>query len=220
MEIFHVLNRGVDKRQIFMDRQDHLRFIHDLYEFNNQENAESTYYKFRDYGVDGKTANHSKKPLIDILAFCLMPNHYHLLVSPRTEGGVSQFMHKLNMGYAKYFNQKHERTGVLFQGPYKHVPVTDETHLLHLPFYIHFNPLDLAYPEWRENKISNPRKALEFLKSYRWSSHLDYLGIKNFPSVLNMQFLREILGNNRDYKKLTENYLKDIQIDPEVILEN
>lgn len=206
-----------------MDKQDHQRFIHDLYEFNNQERVGSTYYKFRDFSasnkITGQTSLKPRKPLVDILAFSLMPNHYHLLLSPRVEKGVSQFMHKLNMGFSHYFNQKNERTGTLFQGRYKGILVTNNTHFLHLPFYIHFNSLDLAYPEWRENKISNPKKALEFLRSYHWSSHLDYLGIRNFPSVLNMKPLMEIFGSNKDYAKLVENYLKDIQIDKEVILE-
>ena len=224
MEIYHVLNRGVGKRQIFMDKQDHLRFIHDLYEFNNQDRVELNYYKFRDYGSDGKisTTDGIKRPrklLVDILAYCLMPNHYHILLTPKKEHDVSLFMQKLNAGYTKYFNQKHKRTGALFQGRYKNILVTDNAHFLHLPFYIHFNPLDLSYPEWRENKISDPSRALEFLKSYRWSSHLDYLGIKNFPSVLNTKPLMEIFGSPKDYQKLVENYLKDIQIDPETTLE-
>ena len=222
MEIYHVLNRGVDKRIIFEDKQDYFRFIHDLYEFNDQERVETTFRDFRDYGADGKIAKinrGARKLLVDILAFCLMPNHYHLMLSPSIENGISIFMQKLNMGYAKYFNQKNKRVGVLFQGPYKKIPVTNETHFLHLPFYIHFNPLDLSFPEWRENKISNPEGALNFLKPYRWSSHLDYLGIKNFPSILNMKHLKEILGNEQDYQKLIENYIKDIQIDKEVTLE-
>src|SRR3989338_2601347 len=116
MEIYHILNRGVDKRQIFMDKQDHFRFIHDLCEFNDEERSELNYYKFRDYGANGKIAEDEKKdrkPLVDILAFCLMPNHYHLLLSPRTEHGIPRFMSKINIGYAKYFNQKYERTGTL-----------------------------------------------------------------------------------------------------------
>ena len=206
-----------------MDKQDHLRFIHNLYEFNDRERAESTFYKFRDFDANGKmVVNKNKKPrkrLVNILAFCLMPNHYHLMLSPKIENGTPQFMQKVNMGYSKYFNQKYDRVGTLFQGPYKQILVTNETHFLHLPFYIHFNPLDLSYPEWRDNEISDPRGALEFLRSYRWSSHLDYLGFKNFPSVLNMKYLQEILGDNKDYGKLTENYMSDIQIDPETTLE-
>ncbi|MEK7603695.1 MAG: transposase [Patescibacteria group bacterium] len=222
MDIYHILNRGVEKRQIFLDKQDHLRFIHNLYELNNQDRVETTYYNFRDYGASGKVAKASKKPrklLVDILAFCLMPNHYHILLAPRVENGIPQFMQKVNMGYSKYFNQKYERVGTLFQGRYKSVPVIANTHFLHLPFYIHFNPLDLSHPEWRENKILNPKMALEFLKTYRWSSHLDYLGIKNFPSVLNIKPLMEIFGSSADYQKLVENYLKDIQIDEGVVLE-
>ena len=222
MEIYHVLNRGVDKRQIFMDKQDHLRFIHNLYEFNNQERTELNFYKFRDYGANGKVSKTNKKPrklLVNILAFCLMPNHYHIMLSPKIDDGIPQFMKKLNAGYSKYFNQKYERGGTLFQGRYRKALVTNNTHFLHLPFYIHFNPLDLSYPEWRENKISSQKKTLEFLKSYRWSSHLDYLGIKNFPSVLNMRALMETFGSHKDYHQLVENYLKDIQIDPEVTLE-
>ena len=222
MEIYHVLNRGVDKRTIFEDKQDYFRFIHDLYEFNDQERSELNYYKFRDYGANGKIAKAEKKDkklLVDILAFCLMPNHYHLMLSPRVEKGIPQFMQKIGMGYSKYFNQKYKREGTLFQGRHKHILISNDAHFLHLPFYIHFNPLDLTYPEWRKNKVSDPKKALEFLKSYRWSSHLDYLGIKNFPSILNMKPLMEIFGNNKDYEKLVENYLKDIQIDPEMTLE-
>ena len=222
MEIYHILNRGVDKRQIFIDKQDYLRFIHDMYEFNDSERTEANYYKFREYDASGKITGKNKKQkknIVDILAFCLMPNHYHLIISPKTEKGNSQFMKKLNAGYSKYFNQKYKRTGALFQGRYKRILITDDDHFLHLPFYVHFNPLDLSYPEWRENKITDPKRALEFLKSYRWSSHLDYLGIKNFPSVLNIRPLIEIFGNYKDYQKLTENYLKDIQIDDETTLE-
>lgn len=219
-DFYHTLNRGVDKRQIFMDKQDHLRFIHNLYELNNEDRVETTFHSFKeDPSLTDIASRKQRKMLVDIHAFCLMPNHYHLFLSPKVAGGIHKFMAKINIGYAKYFNKKYQRVGTLFQGRYKQILVTDETHFLHLPFYIHFNPLDLSHPEWRENKISNPEKALEFLRSYRWSSHLDYLGIKNFPSVLSMEFLVDILGKDDDYKKLVSNYMKDIQIDNEVAIE-
>jgi len=217
---YHTLNRGVDKRDIFLDKQDYLRFVHDLYELNNEDRVETTSRVFQaDPSITNNAIRRERKMIVDILAFCLMPNHYHLLLSPRIKNGVPIFMQKINMGYSKYFNQKYKRVGTLFQGRYKGVLITNNTHFLHLPFYIHFNPLDLSYPEWRENKISSPKKALEFLESYRWSSHLDYLGTKNFPSVLNTQPLMEIFGNSKDYRKLVENYLKDIQIDKDITLE-
>ena len=217
---YHTLNRGVEKRDLFLDKQDHLRFIHDLYELNNEDRVETTFSVFKkDPDLANVTDRKQRKLLVDILAFCLMPNHYHLLLSPRVKDGIPKFMAKINIGYAKYFNQKYERTGALFQGRYKKVSVTENTHFLHLPFYIHFNPLDLSHPGWRNNKIPNPKKAMAFLESYRWSSHLDYLGTKNFPSVLNMDLLKEVFDGNNGYKKLVSNYLKDIQIDDEIILE-
>ncbi len=160
----------------------------------------------------------SAKFKLYILSFALMLNHMHLLIKFK-EANMSIYMKNLFERYAKYFNKKYARVGTLFQGRYKQILVNDSIHFLYLPFYIHFNPLDLSYPEWRENKISNPEKAIQFLKSYRWSSHLDYLGIKNFPSVLNMGLLVDVLGKNEDYKKLVSSYMKDIQIDEEVTLE-
>ncbi len=217
---YHTLNRGVDRRDIFLDKQDYLRFIHDLYELNNEDRVETTSRIFKKDPTLMDIPNHRKrKLLVDILAFCLMPNHYHLLLSPRVKNGIPKFMAKINIGYAKYFNQKYERIGTLFQGRYKKILIADNTHFLHLPFYIHFNPLDLSHPEWRDNKVSNPKEAIEFLESYRWSSHLDYLGTKNFPSVLSTGPLMEIFGGVRDYEKLVKNYLADIQIDDGVTLE-
>ena len=219
--VYHTLNRGVEKREIFLDKQDHLRFVHDLYELNNEDRVENSIRIFRtDPKLADTTTRKKRKTLVDILAFCLMPNHYHLLLSPRVKNGIPKFMAKINIGYAKYFNQKYEREGALFQGRYKKILITDNTHFLHLPFYIHFNPLDLSCPEWRENKISSPKKALEFLESYHWSSHLEYIGVKNYGSVLNKKVLNEVFDGSAGYKKLVEMYLKDIQMDSKVSLDS
>ncbi|OGN03263.1 MAG: hypothetical protein A2651_02760 [Candidatus Yanofskybacteria bacterium RIFCSPHIGHO2_01_FULL_42_12] len=218
--VYHALNRGVEKREIFLDKQDYLRFVHDLYELNDEDRVENSTRIFKiDPGLTSTTTRKKRKTLVDILAFCLMPNHYHLMLSPRVKNGIPKFMAKINIGYAKYFNQKYEREGALFQGRYKKILITDNTHFLHLPFYIHFNPLDLKYPEWRENNISSPQKTLEFLEYYKWSSHLEYLGAKNYGSVLNKKILDEIFDGSAGYKKLVETYLKDIQIDIKVSLE-
>jgi len=219
-DFYHTLNRGVDKRTLFLDKQDYLRFIHNLYELNNEDRVESTFGAFKnDPTLANTTSRKQRKLLVDILAFCLMPNHYHLLLSPRVENAIPKFMSKINIGYAKYFNQKYEREGTLFQGRYKKILITDNIHFLYLPFYIHFNPLDLKYPEWRENKISSPQKALEFLEVYKWSSHLEYLGAKNYGSVLNKKVLNEVFDGNIGYKKLIKAYLKDIQVDSKITLE-
>lgn len=211
MELFHVMNRGVDKRKIFLDDQDHLRFIHDLFEFNDQARVNNGLFLFKTNGqeVGRYIARKPRKLLVDIHAFCLMPNHYHLLVSPRAEGAVSLFMKKVNIGHAKYFNQKYDRVGALFQGRYKAVPVMKQAHFIHLPYYIHCNALDLITSEWRERKMRNMGRALDFLKKYRWSSYLDYVGIKNFPSVTSREFLLDVFGGHRKFEKSVAEWIGD-----------
>jgi len=177
MDFFHVLNRGVEKRKIVLDDRDRGRFIHDLWTFNDA-NASLNFLHHARYEQLAK-----RTPLVFIHAFCLMGNHYHLLLSERVERGISLFMQKLNMGYTKYFNEKYERVGTLWQGKYKKIAIERDAHFNYIPYYIHLNPLDLSFPEWREGNVKNPKKALALLRDYRWSSHLDYLGIKNFPSV-------------------------------------
>ena len=120
-------------------------------------------------------------------------------------------MKKLNGGYVQYFNKKHERTGTLFERKYKSVLVESQAHFIHLPYYIHLNPLDLVAPEWRERKIRDYKKAMEFLDSYRWSSHLDYSGQDNFPSVTQRDFLLEIFGGTKGYQKAIRNWLGDFR---------
>lgn len=209
IDLIHVLNRGVDKRKIFLDDQDRFRFVHDLFEFNDEQNVINVLqrHKIMDIGCP-LFEKGPRKLLVKIHAFCLMDNHYHLLISPVAENGVSRFMKKLNMGYAKYFNEKYERSGALFQGKYKKVYVENDTHFLHIPYYIHLNPLDFKFKEWRDGKLKNLQEAVDFLKSYRWSSYLDYTGEKNFPSVTQRDFFLEFFGGEKKYQKETIQWLK------------
>lgn len=216
-EIFHVLNRGVDKREIFLDEQDYFRFIHNLFEFNDLNPALNLgYHLNRNQSIDFvnqyKNKKGSRKLIVEILSFCLMPNHFHLLLRQKVTGGLIKFMRKLGVGYANYFNQKYQRTGALFEGRYKLILVNREDHFIHLPFYIHFNPLDIIMPEWRNKKIRNYQKAIKFLESYRWSSHLDYSGIKNFPSLTQRKFLLKIFGGPKNYKRITKSWLKEMDL--------
>lgn len=211
--IYHVINRGVDKRSIAMDDQDRFRFIHDLFEFNDTRPINNTTYSFRNSKDIARPYIGPRDLLVEILAFCLMPNHYHLLLRPKIDGAVTSFMKRLNMGYAKYFNEKYQRSGALFQGRFKAIEVTEEAHFIHLPYYIHFNPLDLKTPEWRERKLKNTATAIKFLEEYRWSSHLDYMGKKNFPSVTQREFLLDCFGGTKGYEDKIKNWLKDLDLE-------
>lgn len=216
-EIYHALNRGVDKRKIFLDDQDYSRFIHDLFEFNDIEAVRNTSYRFHPRTmavgqpyIGGKKK--SRKLLVDILAFVLMPNHYHLLLKSRAEDGIPLFMKKLGGGYVQYFNQKYNRKGTLFEGGYRSIRITNEAHFIHLPYYIHLNPLDLFMPEWREKKITSTRKAMKLLEEYHWSSFPDYIGKKNFPSVTSREFLSKFFRGPEQYRKDTIKWLKGIDL--------
>ncbi len=224
-EIYHALSRGVDKRPIFMDDRDRYRFIHDLFEFNDETRAfNNSYFCKRNSPLsDSDTAislsdsgsgiaRPPRKLLVNILAFCLMPNHYHLLLQPLVENGVSLFMKKLNGGYVQYFNKRHERTGTLFERKYKSVLVDSQAHFIHMPYYIHLNALDLVAPEWRQRRIDNLDKAMDFLNNYHWSSHLDYLGQKNFPSVTQRDFLLEVFEGENGYMKKMKDWLSDLSV--------
>ncbi len=214
-EIYHIISRGVDKRKIFLDKQDYFRFIHDLFEFNTENRVNTTSYFFNqsnDIARRNISKHKPRKLLVDILAFCLMPNHYHLLLMPKSEKAIPKFMKKLNMGYVKYFNEKYQRKGTLFEGRYKPILINNQSHFLYIPYYIHLNPLDQIAPEWRNKKLNNFKKAWEFLENYRWSSHLDYLGKKNLPSVINKEFLLSVFGGEENYKKDIINWLKDLNI--------
>src|SRR3989338_10600630 len=106
MELYHVLNRGVDKRMIYKEDDDRVRFVHDLYEFNDKRPANNTAYSaYQKEKGDNKNNDFvsrysEREMLVDIHGWCLMGNHYHLLLSERRGGGVTQFIRKLNIGYA------------------------------------------------------------------------------------------------------------------------
>jgi len=219
MEIYHVLSRGVDKRKIFLNDQNYFRFIHNLFEFNNSEWVSTSGQRKFNQCADiasrhiGQESRKKRKLLVDIHAFCLMPNHYHLLLSSRVKDGIPRFMKKLNMGYAKYFNIKNDRKGALFESRYKSILIESESHFMYLPHYIHLNPLDLNMPEWREHKLRNVTGAINFLENYRWSSFPDYIGHKNFPSVTNRTFLLDVFGGVNKYKARVEEFLKDLNLE-------
>lgn len=208
--IYHIYNRGVEKREIFLDKKDYFRFIHDLFEFNDETPAGKFSDKSSEFLSEMKfpTVKKPKRtPLVEILCFCLMPNHFHLLLRQVVENGITNFMHKVGTGYTMYFNQKFERTGSLFQGPFKAVLVKNDAYFLHLSRYIHLNPVELIEPNWKREGIINWDQANKFLESYRWSSYLDYIGIKNFPFITNRELLNSIFPNSEDYKKFTTSWL-------------
>jgi len=210
-EVYHVYNRGVEKRLIFSDDKDRFRFIHNLYEMNNSLPVLNSKYWLakKDHNMEVRLP-YIRDGLVEILAFCLMPNHYHLLLRQAQDKGIVKFMQKLGTAYTNYFNIKNERVGPLFQGRFKAVLVQEDEHFRHLYNYIHLNPLDIVAPGWRESKLNNRQKALEFLDSYRWSSYADYTGKKNFPSIIDKKLGLEIFGDTKKYANNIQEWLGNI----------
>jgi len=188
-EFYHVFNRGNNKQEIFVDDKDREHFIKLLYICNSTSkiNFREDIVKKRINAWDFERGGQ----LVAIGAWVLMPNHFHLFITPlempnlrglanttEAENNVALFMSRVCNAYSKYFNAKYKRTGSLFNGRFKSVHINNEIQAKYLFSYIHLNPIKLIQKDWKEKGISNKKKALEFLGNYKWSSYLDYLGEK------------------------------------------
>lgn len=225
-EIYHIVVRTIEKVTLFRDKKDYFRFIHNLFEFNNKNPISSTFRvifyrnkinvtrkelvslfeKIKEEKTE-KVEREKRKMLVEILAFCLMPNHVHLLLRQQQEGGISKFMQKLG-GYALYYNKKYERSGHLFQGKFRVVHIKNNEQLKTIFVYIHTNPVALIYPQWKEKGIKNTEETIKYIENYRWSSYLDYLGKKNFPSITNREFLLKAINGAEGCRNFVNAWLK------------
>jgi len=140
-EYYHIYNRGTEKRDIFLDKADYLRFIVLLYISNNIEAVHISNLREQGKFLRDIINLERKETLVDIGTYCLMPNHFHLLIKEKRAGGISEFMKKISTGYSMYFNKRYERTGRLFEGTFKSVHADSDEYLKYLFAYIHLNPI-------------------------------------------------------------------------------
>lgn len=198
MDVYHVLNRGVEKRDIVLHDDDRMRFVRSLYIFNDKNNAPNSVSQPTQWHADTE-----RTCIVHIHAWCLMNNHYHILLSPIDDDikNISLFMKKLNMGYAKFFNEKYDRSGYLWQGKYKKILIERDNQFSYIPYYIHLNPLDYANHDWRNGNVENLSSAKNNLNNYRWSSFFDYNDKRNFHSLLYTELLKDILGSKEHQAK-------------------
>ncbi len=190
-EIYHVFNRGVEKRFIFQTPKEYARFVNSLETFNTSNAANNTTYLLNK--EINEVRPRYEKELVEILAFALMSNHFHLLLRQIEEGGISKFMQKVCTGYTMYFNKKNERVGPLFQGKFKAVLIERDAQFMYIPHYIHKNPIDAL-------------ARGEKLEDYPWSSYRDYvLGTNMYPFV-NKSFFLDFFGGPREYRKDFEGF--------------
>lgn len=187
-EYYHIYNRGVDKRDIFLDQDDLERFLQSAEEFNVVKPIGSIYENSfsRDKGT--------QKRLVKIVCFCFNPNHIHLILTPVVEKGVSKFMQKLGTGFTNYFNEKHRRGGSLFQGTFKSVHISTNEQLLRLSVYVNLNDavhqLGSLAPKLVRNSwevFTKPRREMD---------------LTIFPEVVLEQF-----KSRREYQAFAEDLL-------------
>jgi len=205
-EYYHIYNRGNSKQKIFLDEKDRERFLKLLYLCNSKQridfNNDIVKRKINAWDFE------KGESIVNIGAWVLMPNHFHLYITPKTEArlpfsnAVTNFMHRVLTAYSKYFNAKHQRTGSLFEGKFKSVHIENDTQAKYLFSYIHLNPIKLVDSKWKKQGIKNKKEAIEFLNSYKWSSYLDYLEIvrqenKIFDRVNFLNYFK----TKRDFQK-------------------
>jgi len=180
-EFYHVYNRGVEKRIIYQDPQDYKRFTELLYVANTSGPTDLRQIRNKHDSVYDWERD---EPLVAIGAYCLMPNHFHILLTPLQEAGVSIFMNKLCTSYSMYFNKKYQRSGTLFEGKFKAKHVGSDEYLKYLFSYIHLNPVKLIQSDWKERGITDAAKAYAYASAFKHSSLLDYQQPPRIESAL------------------------------------
>ncbi len=208
-EIYHVILRGLDDNLIFKDTNDYYRGIFSIYEFNNakpveirkRRQARHKEKKKEKSGDPFSAVPEKRDRFVDVLCFCFMPNHIHLLLKQLKDEGITRFMRKVGAGYGRYFNTKHKRKGYVFQNRFRSVYIEDDDQLRTIFNYIHANPISLIEPDWKESGIKDMDKTKSFLEDYKWSSYGDYVGKNNFLSVTERDFVSEFMGGLNECRR-------------------
>ena len=207
---YHVYNRGVEKRKIFLDEQDFTVFLHYLKQYLSPPQATGSSHSVTGLHLVRPRPIKTLHNELSLLAYCLMPNHFHLLLRQKTRDGMTKLLRRLCTSYCMYFNKKYQRVGTLFQGIYKAVLVDNEQYLLHLSRYIHLNPVfDRVAPCQGYNACKKPIE-------YPFSSYQNYLGKKkanwlksdiilSYFKTAQKTSLKDILS----YQSFVEDYLED-----------
>jgi REP element-mobilizing transposase RayT len=194
-EHYHVYNRGVDKRIIFADKYDIQRFLKSMVEFNAVDPIGSLYLSSLSQ-LRGETPQLGKK-LVNVIAYCLNPNHFHLILEQLVDGGISEYMKRLGGGYTGFFNQKHDRSGSLFQGVFKDAHIDSNEYLLHASAYVNLN--DRVHHLRGEHA-----KLTESLSS--WEEYSD----GNIKGICKKEIILEQFRNIDEYKKFATSSLESI----------
>ncbi len=185
-QYYHIYNRGVDKRDIFMDKNDLDRFILSIKEFNVVEPVGSLSELLKNK-TDLDRLKNEGKPLISIVCYCINPNHFHFIIKQEADGGVSEFFKRLLCAYTIYFNKTHNRTGSLFQGRFKSKMIKDNDYFLKIRPYVNINYLIHDIPQEKSYLVKSSCQEYDDLN----------FNLVSKPEAIN---LLEFYGSNKNFK--------------------
>ncbi|MFA7285687.1 MAG: transposase [Candidatus Paceibacterota bacterium] len=189
-EFYHLYNRGTEKREIFLDEKDYNHFLYLMYVCNTTKSLELRKINEKFDRIE---------LLVNIGAYVLMPNHFHILITENTEGGISKYMLKLMTAYTMYFNKKYKRTGKLYEGVFKSTHLNTDNYLKYIYSYVHLNPAKLIDKNWKENRTRNSIKLLDYVFSYKYSSIKEYS--ENSFTTINPEVFPDYFIKINDHKK-------------------
>ena len=203
-EYYHVYQRGIEGRPIFLDEEDRRRFVRLLYACNTTERV-----SVRSLGMTTIFEFDRNERLTDIGAYCLMENTFHLLLRERMEGGISAFMQKVMTAYTMYFNAKYNRSGRLYEGPYRAEHLNTRQRIKYVFTYIHLNPVSRIEPEWKGAGVRKLNRTKAFLEDYAYSSLHDYQGRERDESqVLNQDAFPKYFKQRGAFDAMIREWLK------------
>jgi putative transposase len=211
-EHYHVFNRGAHKTNLFRDEKDWIRFLFLLLYCQSPVRVTNSYRFMRSSALERGFSVPEKqekdviaKRLVELVSFCVMPNHFHLIVHEKEEGGIAQYLQRVSIGYTAYFNEKYKASGHVFQGRYKAVHVEDNDQLLYLSAYIHRNPRELS--KWKGQEEKFPFSSFSDLAGEnRWGELL-------IPGIITGQFDGTKQSNYRDFVNTSSAKLIEEKVD-------
>ena len=212
-EIYHVFNRGIDHRTTFSSTREYQRALITIlfYQFQQQGYKIASFFNLQKTSQQQMLSCLSQSFRNQVLAYCLMPNHFHLLLRQETENGISSHLKEFQNSYTRYFNIRHERQGPLFSTQFKAVRIETENQFLHVSRYIHLNPYSSKIIKNKGEIFTYPWSSCHSYTNHKPSVHSPHYPILNteildthFKSAKNHQ---QFILDNADYQR----HLKQIQ---------
>ena len=215
-EIYHIYNRGVGGKNLYRDARDFIHFLACLKEFNTTDNIEMRF--INNLRRSNLRKNVDSKKIIEILGFCLMTNHYHIIIKQIVDDGIRLYMQKIGTGYTMYFNERHKSEGHIFQGKYRIKRITTGDQLIYTSVYIHINPIKSKKEDLMS--VTLDQKLLKKILQYPWSSINSYCspGYKVYEHpeleyskpIINTNIVQTFLGSTSYLYFLTDVWGKDL----------